>query len=81
VARATPEDPVAAYARAVVEGQVLANHLVRLACQRHLEDLASGASRGLRFDVQAAKHAIAFFGFLRHSKGEWAGETFVLAPW
>ena len=60
---------------------MLANHLVRLACERHLEDLASGASRGLRFDVQAAQHAIAFFGFLRHSKGEWAGETFVLAPW
>jgi phage terminase large subunit-like protein len=65
----------------VAEGQVLTNHLVRLACQRHLDDLASSASRGLRFDVQAARHAIAFFGFLRHSKGEWAGETFALAPW
>jgi phage terminase large subunit-like protein len=26
-------------------------------------------------------HAIEFFGFLRHSKGEWAGQTFALAPW
>ena len=26
-------------------------------------------------------HAIDFFGFLRHSKGEWAGQTFALAPW
>ena len=33
----------------------------RLACERHLEDLGSGASRGLRFEVQAARHAIAFF--------------------
>ena len=81
MARAATRDPVTAYARAVTEGQVLANRLVRLACQRHLEDLASGASRGLRFDVQAAQHAISFFGFLRHSKGEWAGQTFALAPW
>ena len=60
---------------------MLANRLVRLACERHLEDLASGAARGLRFDPQAAQHAIDFFGFLRHSKGEWAGQTFALAPW
>ena len=81
MARAARDDPVTAYARAVVEGQVLTNRLVRLACERHLDDLASGAARGLRFDGQAAQHAIAFFGFLRHSKGEWAGQTFTLAPW
>ena len=77
----TRDDPVTAYARAATEGQVLTNRLVRLACARHLDDLASAGSRGLRFDPQAAQHAIAFFGFLRHSKGEWAGETFALAPW
>ena len=81
VARAARDDPVTAYARAVTEGQILTNRLVRLACARHLDDLASGAARGLRFDVQAAQHAIDFFGFLRHSKGEWAGQTFTLAPW
>jgi phage terminase large subunit-like protein len=42
---------------------------------------AGGAARGLSFDPRAAQHAIAFFGFLYHSKGEWAGQTFVLAPW
>jgi phage terminase large subunit-like protein len=35
----------------------------------------------MRFDLAAARHAIEFFGFLRHSKGEWAGLTFELAPW
>jgi phage terminase large subunit-like protein len=44
-------------------------------------DLTNGAARGLRFDVAVARHAIEFFGFLRDSKGEWAGQTFVLAPW
>ena len=38
-------------------------------------------ARGLCFNIQAAEHAIAFFGFLRHSKGEWAGQTFALTPW
>jgi len=79
-ARAT-DDPVTSYARAVTGGNILANHRIRLACARHLADLAHGADRGLRFDLAAARHAIAFFGFLRHSKGEWAGETFALAPW
>jgi phage terminase large subunit-like protein len=65
----------------VAEGRVLTNRLVRLACERHLEDLGSAAARGLRFDHAAARHAIAFFGFLRHSKGEWAGQTFALACW
>ena len=74
-------DPVTAYARAVTEGQILTNRLVRLAGERHLDDLGSAGTRGLRFDPQAAQHGIDFFGFLRHSKGEWAGQTFALAPW
>ena len=65
----------------MTEGRVLANRLVRLACERHLDDLSSATARGLRFDRAAARHAIDFFGFLRHSKGEWAGQTFALAPW
>ena len=75
------DDPTTAYARSVSEGVIPANRLLRLACERHLGDLARGAGRGLRFDLAAARHAIDFFGFLRHSKGEWAGEPFTLAPW
>ncbi len=74
-------DPVTAYAHAVADRAVVASRLMRLACARHLDDLASGPGRGLRFDAGAARHAIEFFGFLRHSKGEWAGRTFTLAPW
>lgn len=38
--------------------------------------------RGLRWDPEAAGHALEFFGrFLRHSKGEWAGCQFELQPW
>ena len=74
-------DPVSIHARTVVTGEVVANALHRRACERHLDDLVSGPDRGLRFEPAAARHAIAFFGFLRHSKGEWAGEPFELAPW
>ena len=77
----SPGDPVSAHARTVVAGEVPANRLMRLACARHLDDLSSAGARGLRFDLEAARHAIDFFGFLRHSKGEWAGQVFALAPW
>lgn len=35
-----------------------------------------------RYDKQAAEDAVAFFElYLRHSKGEWAGQPFKLLPW
>ena len=73
--------PVEAYARAVVDGKIVAGKLVRLACQRHLDDLVKGKARGLIWDADAARHAIAFFGHLRHSTGEWAGQPFELQLW
>lgn len=54
---------------------------IRQAVERHQRDLKTGAERGLHFDRAAAEHVVQFFGFLRHSKGEWAGEAFTLEPW
>lgn len=76
-----PSCPVAPYARGVTSGKIVAGRLVQLSCARHLNDLKSGAQRGLVWDSAAALHAIEFFGHLRHSTGEWAGEPFVLQPW
>ncbi|WP_167553426.1 terminase large subunit [Paracoccus yeei] len=70
-----------ASARKVVAGKVVAGHLTRLACQRHLEDLKTSKARGLVWDRAAALHAIEFFSHLRHSTGEWAGQPFDLQPW
>lgn len=81
MARSSAADPVTAYARSVVAGKVPAGRLQLLACQRHLADLKGGKKRGLTFDVAEAEKAIKFFTFLRHSKGKWAGQGFVLAPW
>lgn len=69
-----PPDPVTAYALDVTSGRVLAGALVRKACERHLADLATGAERGLHFDVEKAAHAVEFFGLLRHYKGDWGAE-------
>ena len=73
--------PVAAYIHRVLDGSVPACKAIRLAVERHVRDLEEGTERGLHFDRAAADHAIRFFGFLKHSKGEWAGQSFVLSPW
>lgn len=65
----------------VLSGQQVTCKWVRLAVERHQRDLETGAARGLRFDHGAAQHVIDFFGFLRHSKGEWAGSVVTLEPW
>ncbi len=73
--------PAIAYAHGVRDGEIPAGKMVRLAVERYLRDVEDGAARGLRFDRVAAQHAIDFFGFLRHSTGEWAGQQFELSPW
>lgn len=68
------------YVDDVLTGRVLACRWVRLACERHRRDLKHGYERGLKFDEMAARVAIAFFGVLRHWKGEWAGRPISLEP-
>lgn len=68
------------YVDDVLNGRVTACRWVRLACERHRRDLDNGSGRGLWFDTQAARMAIAFFSVLRHWKGEWAGQSIWLEP-
>ena len=69
------------YITGVLSGEIVACKWVRLAVERHLDDLENGHTRGLYFDEERAQHAIDFFQFLRHSKGEWAGRVVELEPW
>ena len=70
------------YAHDVVDGTIVASKWVRLACQRHLNDLVDGHERGLWFDEVDANRFIQFFEqFLSHTKGRWAGQPFQLLPW
>ena len=74
-------DVVTAYAQDVVDGRYLVGRWVRLACERHLRDLETGAARGLTFDVAAANRAIRFYANLRLPDGAGAGGPFTLLPW
>lgn len=73
-----PRDSATAYAQSVIAGEVPACKWVRLACERHLRDIASGR---WYWDVAAAEKAIAFLRLLRHYKGEYAGQQFEPLPW
>lgn len=76
-----PERPDRAtqYALDVVAGRFVAGALVRRACERHLADLASGATRGLSWEPESAEKAIDFFSLLHHYKGR--DDIIVLDPW
>ena len=67
------------YAKAVVKGGIIAGPYVRAACQRHLSDLKR---KDLRWDLDAADHAIGFFkDVLKLAGGEFEGKPFNLLPW
>lgn len=76
-----PERPdrTTQYALDVVAGRIIAGRLVRLAAERHLADLATGAARGLWYDSAEAEKAIDFYGLLHHYKGR--DDLIVLDPW
>lgn len=73
------------YARDVIAGKVPACRWVRLACQRHLDDLVAskGKAYPYRFAAAAAAKVCTFVELLPHTKGKWAakGERLVLSPW
>ena len=49
------------YVDQVLTGQIPACRWVRLACERHVQDLEHGRERGLRYDQGAAEHVLGFF--------------------
>lgn len=73
-------DPVTRYARAVLDGSVLAGRAVRLACERHERNLQQQRTEGFPYywDVPAAEYFIGFFpAFLTLEDGS----PFVLPSW
>lgn len=76
----TPLDDATDYARLAVSGDIVVGPLVRLACQRHIDDLERGHERGLTWNPDLAEHAIGFIERLRHYQGIHAGRRFVLSP-
>jgi phage terminase large subunit-like protein len=81
-----PYDPVTDYAQKVTRGSLMAGPMVRLACQRHLNDLKHGSERGLEWflggpDDDGAIRVITWFqNYLHLSSGQHEGKPFVLHP-
>lgn len=69
------------YVRDVISGKVVTCKWVKLACQRYRNDRKEGSKRDIHFKEDKAYHAIEFIQQLTHSKGEWAGQDFILEPW
>lgn len=82
IAFAGPEDEVQEYIDGVLSGEIVAGKLVRLAVQRHVDDLKEAWKRGYKFDRNIATRACLFFPLIcRHSIGEWDGQPFNLSGW
>lgn len=80
--RTTSRDPVTRYARAVVEGKIIAGPHVRNACARHLKDLEEAAARGFFFDIGLVNRAINFFKDVLHlNGGQYEGMPYELLGW
>ncbi len=75
-------DAIKAYALSVRAGDVPAGKYHRLACERHLRDLARvGASDfPYRFDLERAEKFFRFSRLLKHYKGEFAGRFIEFEP-
>jgi len=67
------------YAESVVSGEQIACRFVKLACQRHLDDLEKDWK--YHFDSESANKFFRFCKYLKHYKGEKRGEIFELEPW
>jgi phage terminase large subunit-like protein len=72
-------DRATAYAKAVVEGEIVAGPHVRNACRRHLDDLKRD---DIKFDAAEATRIIEKFfeSKLKLSEGQFDGKPFVIDP-
>ena len=75
------------YIKAVDLGEIPVGRAELWAVRRHLKDLGKANQKNKRrsfpfyFDENGADRVFQFFSLLRHSKGEWAGQQFMLADW
>ena len=71
------------YIKDVLSGKILICKFARQAVERHVNDLKKSREKEFPYEFCPAEgmRVIKFFEFLRHSKGEWAGQVFKLSPW
>lgn len=73
-------DQTTQYAKDVLNGKIVAGDFVKMACQRHMDDLEG--DREISWDIESAERAIRFFpSVLTITEGAKVGEPFTLLPW
>ncbi len=72
-------DIMLGYCHDIINDNIPSNKLMKLTCQRHLNDLKN--LKEYVFSLERAAHAINFFDLLRHTNGALAGQTIELMPW
>lgn len=70
--------PYYLYALDVINDRIKAGNLIKLSCQRFLDDLDRG---DLIFKVDKADEVIDFIGIMKHSTGDFNGQPFILLDW
>jgi phage terminase large subunit-like protein len=73
--------PAELYAQQVRDHDILTCEFVQLAVERYYQDIDAALDRGWVFDKKAAMRAIGFIEKLKHTKGKWSGQRFLLEPW
>jgi len=66
------------YTHDVVSGKIIAGKWIKLACQRHLDDLERD---DVYFDIKAAKSIVLWFKFIPITDGKLVGQSTLLYPW
>lgn len=73
------------YARDIVAGRLPSCRWVKLACQRHLDDLAASRARAYpyKFDAAEVEKKLQLIELMPHTKGEWGfkRQLVTLEPW
>lgn len=71
------------YVAGVLDGSIDACKYIRLACQRHVDDLdhQSDPNYPYYFDSTKAERFCRFVEMMIHTKGKWARERLVFEPW
>lgn len=73
------------YAQDIIDGKIISNKWIKLACKRHFDDLKLSENDDFPyyFDPKKAERVAKFIQLLPHTKGKWAskGEKITLEPW
>lgn len=82
-----PQHPFVAQAERYVDdvltGRKPVCEWIKLACQRHRDDIERSKTSEFqfRFDAEKADRACEYISLLKHTKGEWRGQLIVLQDW